>query len=107
MPVSSSSLSLSAAAAAELIRSPIVPRTGTVYGTCMPRYEYNLHSLKLKTKRTTEDQILAALSRFGKEGCRLNRVQGEARLRSLARWKGKPNILLEREVVQGEEHAGT
>ena len=67
----------------------------------MKRYEYKLHYLKLEAGRSNEDQIIEALNRFGNDGWRLNRLYGEASLRSLASWKGGLNLLLEREIVKG------
>jgi hypothetical protein len=68
----------------------------------MKRYEYKLHYLELKTGKPNEEQIIEALNRFGKDGWRLNRPYGEVSLRSLASWKGGLNLLLEREVAEGQ-----
>ena len=64
----------------------------------MKRYEYRVEFLKLEMGRSNDEQILAALNAFGKEGWRLNRLYGESSLRTLASWKGGLNLLLEREV---------
>jgi len=65
----------------------------------MKRYEYKVHYLKLETGKSKEQQILVTLNQFGSEGWRLNRLYGEASLRSLASWKGGLNLLLEREIL--------
>lgn len=64
----------------------------------MKTYEYKMHYLKLVTGKPNEQQILDALNQFGSQGWRLNRLNGEVSLRSLASWKGGLNLLLEREV---------
>jgi hypothetical protein len=68
----------------------------------MKRYEYKLHYLKLKTGKPNEEQLIEALNQFGNDGWRLNRLYGEASPRSLASWKGGLNLLLEREVWEGQ-----
>ena len=64
----------------------------------MRRYEYRIEFLKLVTGKSNEEQTLDALNAFGKEGWRLNRLYGEASLRTMASWKGGLNLLLEREI---------
>ncbi len=64
----------------------------------MTRYEYRVEFLKLETGRSNEEQVLDALNKFGQEGWRLNRLYGEASLRTLVSWKGGVNFLLERTV---------
>jgi len=66
----------------------------------MKRYEYRVHYLKLEAGKPKEEQLLQTLNRFGEEGWRLNRLYGEASLRSLASWKGGINLLLEREIAR-------
>ena len=63
-----------------------------------PKYEYKIHYLKLETGRYNEEQLVAALNMFGKDGWRLNRLYGEVSLRSITSWKGGLNLLLEREI---------
>ena len=62
------------------------------------QYEYKIHYLQLEIGRKNEDQLLDALNTFGKDGWRLNRLYGEASLRSITSWKGGLNLLLEREI---------
>lgn len=62
------------------------------------KYEYRIHYLKLEAGRDNEEQLVAALNSFGKDGWRLNRLYGEASLRSITSWKGGLNLLLEREA---------
>ena len=62
------------------------------------QYEYKIHYLQLEVMRGNEDQLIDALNEFGKEGWRLNRLYGEASLRSITSWKGGLNLLLERET---------
>ena len=62
------------------------------------QYEYKIHYLALETGKGNEGQLIEALNRFGKEGWRLNRLYGEASLRSITSWKGGLNLLLERET---------
>jgi hypothetical protein len=64
------------------------------------QYEYKIHYLKLETGRDNEEQLVAALNSFGKEGWRLNRLYGEVSLRSITSWKGGLNLLLERETTE-------
>jgi hypothetical protein len=64
------------------------------------QYEYKIHYLKLETARDNEEQLVAALNSFGKEGWRLNRLYGEVSLRSITSWKGGLNLLLERETTE-------
>lgn len=66
----------------------------------MKRYEYRIEYLKLVTGRKNDEQILDALNAFGKEGWRLNRLYGEASLRTMVSWKGGFNLLLERELQE-------
>ena len=61
------------------------------------RYEYKIHYLALEAGRGNEEQLLEALNEFGNDGWRLNRLYGEASLRSIMSWKGGLNLLLERE----------
>ena len=63
------------------------------------RYEYKIHYLAIEVGRDNEEQILEALNDFGKDGWRLNRMYGEASLRSTMSWKGGLNLLLEREIT--------
>ncbi len=63
----------------------------------MKKYEYRIEYLKLETGTTNEDQLLDALNKWGVDGWRLNRLYGEASLRSLTSWRGGLNLLLERE----------
>ncbi|MEM6885893.1 MAG: DUF4177 domain-containing protein [Verrucomicrobiota bacterium] len=65
----------------------------------MKKYEYKIHYLELKTGKTNEEQLTEALNQFGSEGWRLNRLYGEASLRTLTSWKGGLNLLLEREMI--------
>ncbi|MBN1589990.1 MAG: hypothetical protein JW888_10780 [Pirellulales bacterium] len=65
----------------------------------MKKYEYKIHYLTLKTGTSNEQQVLDALNQFGSDGWRLNRLYGEASLRSFASWKGGLNLLLEREIT--------
>lgn len=60
-------------------------------------YEYKIHYLQLEVGRSNEDQLIVALNEFGSKGWRLNRMYGEASLRSIASWKGGVNLLLERD----------
>jgi len=62
------------------------------------KFEYKIHYLQLETGRENEAQLIAALNAFGNDGWRLNRLYGEASLRSIASWKGGVNLLLEREI---------
>ena len=62
------------------------------------QYEYKIHYLELEVGRGNDEQLLDALNGFGKEGWRLNRLYGEASLRSIMSWKGGLNLLLEREI---------
>ncbi len=61
-------------------------------------YEYKIHYLALETGRGNDEQLLEVLNDFGKEGWRLNRLYGEASLRSITSWSGGLNLLLERET---------
>ncbi len=61
-------------------------------------YEYKIHYLKLGVEPSNEVQLVEVLNRFGKDGWRLNRLYGEASLRSIMSWKGGLNLLLERET---------
>ena len=63
------------------------------------QYEYKIHYLPLEVGRDNEEQLLDALNSFGKDGWRLNRLYGEASLRSIMSWKGGLNLLLEREIA--------
>lgn len=65
----------------------------------MKKYEYKIHYLELKTGKANEQQLTEALNQFGNEGWRLNRLYGEASLRTLSSWKGGLNLLLEREMI--------
>lgn len=62
------------------------------------QYEYKIHYLQLEVGRGNEEQLVDALNDFGKKGWRLNRLYGEASLRSITSWKGGLNLLLEREI---------
>jgi len=62
------------------------------------QYEYKIHYLALATGKGNEEQLIEALNKFGKDGWRLNRLYGEASLRSITSWKGGLNLLLERET---------
>jgi len=62
------------------------------------QYEYKIHYLALATGTGNEEQLIEALNKFGKDGWRLNRLYGEASLRSITSWKGGLNLLLERET---------
>ena len=62
------------------------------------QYEYQIHYLELAVGRGNDEQLLDALNAFGKDGWRLNRLYGEATLRSIISWKGGLNLLLEREI---------
>lgn len=64
------------------------------------KYEYKIHYLKLETGRDNEEQLIASLNTFGKDGWRLNRLYGEVSLRSVTSWKGGLNLLLEREASE-------
>ncbi len=66
----------------------------------MKRYEYRIEFLKLVAGKKNEEQILDALNTFGKDGWRLNRLYGEASLRTMTSWKGGFNFLLEREIEE-------
>lgn len=61
-------------------------------------YEYKIHYLELESEPSNEVQLVEALNEFGKDGWRLNRLYGEASLRSIMSWKGGLNLLLERET---------
>lgn len=63
------------------------------------QYEYKIYYLAIEVGRDNEEQILEALNDFGKDGWRLNRLYGEASLRSIMSWKGGLNLLLEREIT--------
>ena len=62
------------------------------------QYEYKTHYLALEIGKGKEEQLIEALNEFGKDGWRLNRLYGEASLRSITSWKGGLNLLLERET---------
>lgn len=62
------------------------------------KYEYRIHYLTLAAGRDNEEQLIEALNTFGRDGWRLNRLYGEASLRSITSWKGGLNLLLEREA---------
>ncbi len=64
------------------------------------QYEYKIHYLKLEAGINNEEQLIAALNTFGKDGRRLNRLYGEVSLRSITSWKGGLNLLLERETTE-------
>lgn len=64
------------------------------------KYEYQIHYLHLEAGRSNDEQLIVALNTFGKEGWRLNRLYGEASLRSITSWKGGLNLLLEREISE-------
>ncbi len=66
----------------------------------MKKFEYRIEFLKLVAGKKNEEQILDALNTFGKDGWRLNRLYGEASLRTTLSWKGGFNFLLEREIEE-------
>ena len=63
-----------------------------------PASLHRRRSPSLQTGKSNDEQILDVLNRFGQEGWRLNRIYGEASLRSLASWRGGLNFLPEREI---------
>ena len=80
--------------------------SNNLYGTYLQdrkmknrQYEYKIYYLAIEVGRDNEEQILEALNDFGKDGWRLNRLYGEASLRSIMSWKGGLNLLLEREIT--------
>jgi len=65
----------------------------------MRQYEYRIHHVKLAAQPPADQQLVEILNQFGAEGWRLNRLYGEASVRSLSSWKGGVNLLLEREAT--------
>ena len=64
----------------------------------MKRYEYRIEPLVFTLGSSRQDQMLAALNRYGQEGWRLNRTEtGLLGIPALS-WKGGIMLLLEREI---------
>ena len=64
----------------------------------MKRYECMIHRLTLQTGKSRDEQVLDSLSQFGRDGWRLNHLQGDASSRALKSWKGALKLFLEREL---------
>ncbi len=64
----------------------------------MKRYEYRVEPLVFTLGSSRQDQMLAALNRYGREGWRLNRTETVLLGIPVLSWKGGIMLLLEREI---------
>ena len=65
----------------------------------MKRYEYRIEPLVFSFGSSKKEQMLEALSRYGREGWRLNRLEGGLLGIPALSWKGAVMLILEREIA--------
>ena len=66
----------------------------------MKRYEYRIEPMVFTFGSKRKELMMEALNRYGREGWRLNRIEGGLFGRPAWSWGGGIMMLLEREIIE-------